>query len=33
MTVQSRVWFNNDLESRNFIILGVIAANIARRRN
>ena len=29
MTVQSRVWFNEDLESRNFIIPGVVAVIMA----
>ena len=29
MTVQSRVWFNEDLESRNFIIPGVVAIIMA----
>jgi len=29
MTVQSRVWFNEDLESRNFIIPGMVAAIMA----
>jgi len=29
MTVQSRVWFNEDLESRNFIVPGVVAAIMA----
>ena len=29
MTVQSRVWFNEDLESRNFIIPGVVAVILA----
>ncbi len=29
MTVQSRVWFNEDLDSRNFIIPGVVAVIIA----
>jgi drug efflux transport system permease protein len=29
MTVQSRVWFNEDLDSRNFIIPGVVAAIMA----
>jgi ABC-2 type transport system permease protein len=29
MTVQSRVWFNEDLESRNFIIPGLVAVIMA----
>jgi ABC-2 type transport system permease protein len=29
MTVQSRVWFNEDLESRNFVIPGVVAMVLA----
>jgi len=29
MTVQSRVWFNEDLESRNFIVPGVVAVIMA----
>ncbi len=29
MTVQSRVWFNEDLDSRNFIIPGVVAVIMA----
>ncbi len=29
LTVQSRVWFNEDLESRNFIIPGVVAVILA----
>ena len=29
MVVQSRVWFNEDLESRNFIIPGVVAVIMA----
>ena len=29
MTVQSRVWFNEDLESRNFIITGLVAVIMA----
>jgi ABC-2 type transport system permease protein len=29
MTVQSRVWFNEDLESRNFVIPGVVAVIMA----
>ncbi|HEY5131946.1 MAG TPA: ABC transporter permease, partial [Bradyrhizobium sp.] len=29
MTVQSRVWFNEELESRNFIIPGVVAVIMA----
>jgi ABC-2 type transport system permease protein len=29
MTVQSRVWFNEDLESRNFIIPGIVAVIMA----
>ena len=29
LTVQSRVWFNEDLESRNFIIPGVVAIIMA----
>jgi len=29
MTVQSRVWFNEDLDSRNFIIPGVVAVILA----
>jgi ABC-2 type transport system permease protein len=29
LTVQSRVWFNEDLESRNFIIPGVVAVIMA----
>ena len=29
MAVQSRVWFNEDLESRNFIIPGLVAVIMA----
>jgi ABC-2 type transport system permease protein len=29
MTVQSRVWFNEDLESRNFVIPGLVAVILA----